>query len=297
MKKNYVELANNEKIYYIDEGTGKETIVMIHGNMSSGIHFKPLIERLKNDYRIIAPDMRGFGDSTYLNGIESLEDLGDDILILLQALKIEEYYLVGWSTGGAVAMKIASQKQKAVKKLILLESCSYRGYPIFKKDELGQAKIGEYYSSKHEMSLDPVQVLPMVNLFESGNTPVMKAVWDQAIYTVNKPSTEDDALYLSETMKQRNLVDLDWCLTTFNMSNFTNGVTLGDGTIKDVICPVLTFWGEKDAVVLEYMIDETVEALHDVKKVTLKDSGHSPLVDCPDELTKNIITFISNSPE
>ena len=297
MKKKYIELANNEKIYYLDEGTGKETIVMIHGNMSSGVHFKPLIERLQNTYRIIAPDMRGFGDSTYLNNIESLSDLGEDILVLLKALKIESYYLIGWSTGGAVAMKIASQNQKAVKKLILLESCSYRGYPIFQKDDLGQAKIGEYYSSKQEMALDPVQVLPMVNIFNTGSTEIMKAIWDQAIYTVNKPSIEDDNLYLSETMKQRNLVDLDWCLTTFNMSNFTNGVTLGDGTIKDIICPVLSFWGEKDAVVLEYMIDETVEALQNVEKVTLKNSGHSPLVDCPDELIERIKRFISNSPE
>ena len=93
-------------------------------------------------------------------------------------------------------------------------------------------------------------------------------------------------------MKQRNLLVIDWGLTTFNMSNFTNGVTLGDGTIKDVICPVLTIWGDKDITVLEYMIDETVEALKDVKKITLKDSGHSPFVDCPDEITYNIVNFV-----
>ncbi len=76
------------------------------------------------------------------------------------------------------------------------------------------------------------------------------------------------------------------------MSNFTNGVTLGDNTIKDIVCPVLTLWGDRDITVLEYMIDETVEALKDVKKVILKNSGHSPFVDCPDELIKNIVNFI-----
>lgn len=291
MNKKYID-TNQEKIYYLEEGTGEEVLVLIHGNMSSSIHFLPLIERLQNKYRIIAPDMRGFGDSSYNNPINSLEDLGDDILILLDALGIESYSLLGWSTGGAVAMKIAAKRQEQVKKLVLLESCSYRGYPIFKKNVEGQPLVGEYYSSKKEMSLDPIQVLPMVQVFESGNTPVMKAVWDQAIYTVNKPTAEDDALYLSETMKQRNLVDIDWCLTTFNMSNFSNGVTLGDDTIKDIICPVLSLWGDKDVVVLEYMVDETVEALQNVKKVTLVNSGHNPLIDCPDELTNQINNFM-----
>jgi pimeloyl-ACP methyl ester carboxylesterase len=292
MKKKYVELANNEKIFYLDEGQGKETIVLIHGNMSSSIHFLPLIKRLKDTYRIIAPDLRGFGDSTYQNPINSLEDLGDDVSVLLKALNISKYFLLGWSTGGAIGLKLAAKKPDEVEKLILIESCSYRGYPIFKKGPLGQPKIGEYYSSKEEMALDLVQVKPMVDVLEANNTEIMKAVWDQVIYTVNKPSKEDDDLYLSETMKQRNLLDIDWGLTTFNMSNFTNGVTLGDGTIKDVICPVLSFWGDKDITVLEYMVDETVEALNNVKKITLKDSGHSPFVDCPDEIAAKIIDFI-----
>lgn len=295
MKKKYID-TNLEKLFYLDEGKSENTLILIHGNMSSSVHFKPIIEELSNTYRIIAPDMRGFGDSTYNKPIESLEDLADDILLLLDALEIKKYTLLGWSTGGAVAMKIAAKRQKQVEKLILLESCSYRGYPIFKKNAEGHPLVGEYYSTKNELSLDPVQVLPMVNVFQTGNTPIMKAVWDQAIYTVNKPSKEDDELYLRETMKQRNLIDLDWCLTTFNMSNFTNGVTLGDGSITDVICPVLSLWGDKDVVVLEYMIDETVEALQNVKKITLQNSGHSPLVDCPDVLINYIQKFISNSP-
>lgn len=292
MKKKYIELANNERIYFLDEGQGKECIVLLHGNMSSSIHFLPLINRLKDSYRIIAPDLRGFGDSSYNNPITSLGDLGDDVLVLLKALDITSYYLLGWSTGGAVALYMAAEKQNEVEKLILVESCSYRGYPIFRKDSLGQPKIGEYYSSKDQMALDMVQVKPMIDILQSNSTAIMKSIWDQVIYTVNKPVKEEDDLYLSETMKQRNLLDIDWGLTTFNMSNFTNGVTFGNGKIKDVICPVLSFWGDKDITVLEYMIDETVEALSNVKKVTLKDTGHSPFVDCPDELTKQLLNFI-----
>lgn len=291
MKKRGITLTNGEQYFYIDTKEGKETIVLVHGNMSSSIHYKPLIERLSKTYRVIAPDMRGFGDSTYKKPLESLSDLADDVIDFLTLLGIKDYYLGGWSTGGAIALDIAA-KTDQVKKLILIESASFRGYPIFKKDENGAPIVGEYYESKEALAKDMVQVAPMVAVMQNKDFDTMNAIWKQAIYTVNQPNEEDNQLYINETLKQRNLLDIDWALTTFNMSNFTNGMTMGNGTIQNVTCPVLSIWSDKDMVVLEYMVDETIEALKDVKKVTLKDSGHSPLVDCPDELTNNILDFI-----
>lgn len=288
-------VIGKEIFSYLDEGTSKEVLVLIHGNMSSSLHFLPLVERLKDQYRIIAPDMRGFGDSSYVESFDSLHDLADDTISLLKELNITTYNLAAWSTGGGVAMSIAQKEPKQVENLILIESCSYRGYPIFKKDAAGQPILGEYYTSKEELALDPVQVKPMIDIFNNNQTPYMKAVWDSAIYTVNKPTPEEDALYLQETMKQRNLKDIDWALTTFNMSNFSNGVTLGDDTIQEITCPTLTLYGDKDIIILEYMIDETVEAIKNIKKVLLKDSGHSPLVDCPDQLAKEITEFIKTT--
>jgi pimeloyl-ACP methyl ester carboxylesterase len=260
--------------------------------MSSGVHYQPIIDDLLEKYRVIIPDMRGFGDSTYNTPINSLEDLGKDIIEIMDSLNINSYFLAGWSTGGGIALKIASLVPTRVRKIILIESCSYRGYPIFQKDQNNQPLLGVHYQTKEEMAKDPVQVLPMVQIFETKNKPFINAVWDQLIYTVNKPTKEENDLFLDETLKQRNLVDIDWALVTFNMSDTFNGVAEGDQSIKDVTCPVLSIWSEKDVVVLEYMIDETVAALKDCKKVVLKDSGHSPLVDKPKELTNLIIDFL-----
>lgn len=292
MNKLNLKLSNGETLHYLDIGTGDKVLVLIHGNMSSGIHYKPLIERLEKEYRIIAPDLRGFGDSTYINPIDSIEDFSDDVCDLLDLLNIKTYSLAGWSTGGAVCMKMASKRQESVKSLVLIESCSYRGYPIFKKNQDGTPKLGEYYDKKEDLAEDFVQVKSMDNIFKSQSVEIMNSIWNQAIYTVNKPNEEDNKLYLSETMKQRNIVDVDWALTTFNMSNFSNGVSLGDSSVKGIKCPVLSFWGDKDFVVLEYMIDETVESIPGSVKVTLKNSGHSPLVDVPEELADSIKKFI-----
>lgn len=293
MKKHAITLTNNEQYYYVEAGSGDKTLVLIHGNMSSSIHYKPLIEELKEHYHIIAPDLRGFGDTTYKTPIESLHDLADDVIDFLRIKGIKSYVLAGWSTGGAIAMSIAAKKPESVEQLILIESASYRGYPIFKKDANFQPLVGQYYESKDELAKDPVQVAPMIQIFDYKHKAGMKAVWDAAIYTVNKPSAEEDDLYLEETLKQRNLVDIDWALTTFNMSNLSNGVTLGDGTITKVTCPVLSFWGNRDVVILEYMVDETVEALQSATKVVLENCGHNPLVDSLDELKLQMLSFIS----
>lgn len=292
MDKKHVKLSNGEEIYYLDTGLHEKVLVLIHGNMSSGIHFKPLIERLENEYRIIAPDLRGFGDSTYINPIDDLECFSDDIIELLEILDVKKYSLAGWSTGGAICMKMASKRQEDVQNLILIESCSYRGYPIYKKNVDGTPKLGEFYDNKEELAEDIVQVKPMDNIFKTNSVDVMNSIWNQLIYTVNKPSIEDNKLFLNETMKQRNIVDVDWALTTFNMSNFSNGVTLGDGTIKDIICPVLSFWGDNDMVVLEYMVDETIESIKGAVKEIIQNSGHSPFIDAPDILANRIKSFI-----
>lgn len=292
MEKKKVLLPNGEIYYYIDEGNKEEVILLVHGNMSSGVHYKPLIERFKGKYRVIAPDMRGFGDSSYNTRIESLEDLSDDLFLFLQELNIKKVHVAGWSTGGAVILKLAAKYSEVVDKIILIESASYRGYPVFKKDETNQPIIGVSYDNIEDLAKDPVQVLPIVVALENNDVATIKYIWDLLIYNVNKPNEEDDKLYLSETMKQRNIVDIDWCLTRFNMSTTSNGVTEGDGSIADIKSPVLSLWSENDIVVLEYMIDETVLALPNSKKVILKSSGHSPLVDCPDKLFELIMNFI-----
>lgn len=292
MEKRFINLPNGETYHFIERGNGSETIILIHGNMSSGVHYKPLIEILEKKYHIIAPDLRGFGDSTYNTAINSLEDLSDDIHSLMEELNIKRATIAGWSTGGAVALKFAAKYPDMIDKLILIESASYRGYPVYKKDQKGNPIMGETYSSKEEMALDPVQVLPIVTAFKNNDLATIKYIWDLLIYNVNKPSEEDDKLYISETMKQRNLVDIDWCLTTFNMSNFSNGVSDGDNSIENVNAKTLSIWSESDIVVLEYMVDETVQAIRNIKKIVIENSGHSPLVDSPDYLAKLISEFI-----
>ena len=84
-----------ETLAYIDRGEG-QVILMIHGNMSSSVHYLPLIEKLSSKYRCIAPDLRGFGDSTYNNRFDSLKELSEDVNLFLEALNVESCYVIGY---------------------------------------------------------------------------------------------------------------------------------------------------------------------------------------------------------
>lgn len=292
MKKQSIALKNGEHYYYIQQGKGDISVVLLHGNMSSSVHWKPMLERLPETITVYAPDLRGFGDSSYNTPINSLEDFADDVHVFMQEVGISKAIIIGWSTGGGIALEFAAKYPNATQKIVLIESTSHKGYPIFKKDAQGAPIIGEYYQTKDELASDPVQVAPAVAAFESKDATFVSWLWDVAIYTQNKPSAEDNMLYISETIKQRNLVDIDWALATLNMSSEVNFYGEGKANINKVTCPALHIWSEHDIVVPRSMLEENVEALQNTSKVIIfNNSGHSPLVDCPDQLTDEI--FVS----
>ena len=57
MEKKFLNIGN-ETLAYLDEGQG-EVVLMVHGNMSSSVHYEPLITRIQDKFRCIAVDLRG----------------------------------------------------------------------------------------------------------------------------------------------------------------------------------------------------------------------------------------------
>ena len=291
MEKKKISIGS-EELAYIDEGAG-EVVIMVHGNMSSSVHYEPLISRLKDKFRCIAVDLRGFGDSSYNNRFDTLAELADDVNALTVALGIDKYYLIGWSNGGGVGLQLCARYPEKVRKFFDIEGAGYKGYPLYKKENY--KSTGKPYASKEEMATDPVQVAPVLSIFEKGDAPMMTAIWDATIYTVNKPTKEQNELWMSETLKQRNLVDLDWALANLNMSDEYTPYGLGDGSIKNIVCPVALTMGEKDVVVPDWMVLDNYNILGE-KAILLPypNCGHSPMVDCPDKLAEDVCDFFKN---
>lgn len=291
MEKKYIHLKNGETYAYLEKGSGKP-LILIHGNLSSSLYYLPLIERLPENIRVIALDLRGFGDSSYLSKFDSLANLSTDIQLFMSELKIEKASIAGWSLGGGVAMEFASRYPRSVDKLILINSTTHKGYPIFKKDKNNAPILTEGYKSKDELATDPLQVKPILEAIATENAFFMSYIYDLTIYTHNKPTPEANQLYIKETLKQRCLVDADYALACLNMSDVPNLYTKGDGSIKNIKADTLMFWGTLDKTVPEYMVLDNLAALPQAKYVKFEQCGHSPLVDKPDDLAKEILKFI-----
>lgn len=286
-----VILSNGETLAYREEGVGEKILLLIHGNMSSSKHWDILVERLRDKYRIIAVDMRGFGGSTYNNPINSLNDFTKDIEEVLWKLNIDKCSVIGWSTGGGVALELAANIKEKIEKVILLESVGIKGYPILKKDENGMP-TNELLKTKEEIAKDPVQVKPVLDALANNNKEFYRILWNAAIYTHNKPEESLYEEYLEDMLTQRNLVDVDYALATFNMSNESNGVNNGSNRCDLIEAPVLILQGDRDYVVPMSMAEDTNRFLKNSKIVILTNSGHSPMIDCMDKLLDEINKFL-----
>lgn len=291
---NFIELETGEKIAYRKAGTGDKTILLVHGNMSSSVHYIPLIELLEKDYTVFALDMTGFGDSTYNRQIESLHDFSKDVTAFIEALDLKDLYIVGWSTGGGVVLETAVDIPDRIKKVFLLSSVGIQGYPMFKKDEELKPILSERIYLREDIEVDPVQVVPALEAYKNQNKDYFKYVWDLTIYNKNQPNEEDYHKYLEAILKQRNLVDVDVALTNFNMTNVNNGVVDGSNRLEELKVPVVILQGEDDMVVPKVFAETTKEFMKDkAELVLIENAGHSIITDDLQRLYKEIVSRIN----
>ncbi|WP_207736226.1 intracellular short-chain-length polyhydroxyalkanoate depolymerase [Fusibacter ferrireducens] len=283
--------VGNEILAYRECGEGNRTLLLVHGNMSSSLHFDHLMNALSDEFKIYAPDLRGFGHSSYHESFDSLKALSEDLEYFVDKLRLRDIELVGWSTGGGIAMQFAADNPDITKRLVLLESVGVTGYPLYLKDEAGQPDLSRPLMTKSEIAADPIQVAPVLEALSKGDSAFYRALWDAAIYTgAKKPAVEDYVRYISEMLLQRNLVDIDYALSRFNMTNLENVYGKGTGDVKKIKCPVVVVQGEKDIVVPMSMAEEILDHLECEKTLkVLKNSGHNPMVDQLEKVTSIII--------
>ncbi|MGM0446474.1 MAG: alpha/beta fold hydrolase, partial [Bacillota bacterium] len=112
-----VKLTNGETLGYRETLGGKDVLLLLHGNMTSSKHWDVFMENFNENYKLIAPDMRGFGISTYNKKISSIADFVQDLKLFIEKLDLDNFVLMGWSTGGCIAMKYTADNPEKVKKL------------------------------------------------------------------------------------------------------------------------------------------------------------------------------------
>jgi pimeloyl-ACP methyl ester carboxylesterase len=131
----YVSIFN-KKIYYEEYGKGVP-LILLEGGMKSIKDFSLCIPTLQKHFRVIAPDDPGQGRSEMLDTL-TYDLLAEYVSKLIDILKLDSAYVMGWSDGGIAALILSAKRPDKIKKAIVV-GANYKknGYASFdstKKD-------------------------------------------------------------------------------------------------------------------------------------------------------------------
>jgi pimeloyl-ACP methyl ester carboxylesterase len=111
------------KLHYVDWGNASSPpLLLIHGGRDHARNWDWVALALRHDYHIIAPDLRGHGDSEWARGGQyALIDYVLDIAQLLDQLQLFPITIIGHSLGGGIACQYSGIYPERVKRLVALE--------------------------------------------------------------------------------------------------------------------------------------------------------------------------------
>lgn len=111
------------RLHYVDWGNaGRPTVVLVHGGRDHARSWDDVARVLRREYHVVAPDLRGHGDSAWaVGGMYALVDHVLDLAQLLDALGDAPVMLVGHSLGGAVVLQYAGLFPERVRKVVAIE--------------------------------------------------------------------------------------------------------------------------------------------------------------------------------
>ena len=116
------KLVNGIGLAFVDRGTGP-AVLLVHGFPLDHSMWNEQIDVLSAGYRVIAPDLRGFGRSGVTDGTITMEQLADDLAGLLDALQLHEpIVFCGLSMGGYVAFQFQRKYGARLRGLILCDT-------------------------------------------------------------------------------------------------------------------------------------------------------------------------------
>ena len=103
--------------YIGDEGKGFP-LVLVHGFLGSSKMWKPQIDFFRHHFRVITPDLPGFGRSNKATSHNSIQSIANLLLDCLEEKKIDKFHLLGHSMGGMIVQEMAKKSGGKISKLV-----------------------------------------------------------------------------------------------------------------------------------------------------------------------------------
>jgi pimeloyl-ACP methyl ester carboxylesterase len=252
MKEEKILVKGIETNYKI--GGEGENLLILHGWNGSSDSWRKIIEILEIKYKVICPDFPGFGKTETPKIPWSLKDFVEWLREFTERLNLKEFFLLGHSFGGRVAIKFSISHPEKVKKLILVSSAGIRQEWGLKEKIIFQiSKIGNAIFSKNHFFR-----------FKDGARNFFYRIARIKDYSRAKG-------VMKETMKK--IVEEDLLPELSKIQKET-----------------LIIWGEKDRLVpLKYAFIFKEKIKNSKLEILLK-IGHSPHLENPEKLAEILIS-------
>lgn len=259
--------VDNVEIAYVSLGSGAP-VVLIHGHPFDHTMWEPQIEALATSYQVIAPDLRGYGESKLpAKGPSSFADYALDVLQLMDALKIESFHIAGLSLGGQIIMEVYRQAPDRVRSLIFADTFAGLDTPEAKaaRDEAATKMETEGMNAYADESIHKMIRAAHVTtqpLVASHILKMMKGTNPLAAATAMRARGER-ADYLADVLP---LIDI----------------------------PTLIIVGRQDEFTPVEKAEEIHQNVQSSKLVIIEDAGHMPNLEQPAEFNKTMLDFLAN---
>jgi pimeloyl-ACP methyl ester carboxylesterase len=267
----FVQLMDMD-VHYRDEGNPQDSlpIVLIHGTGSSLHTFDAWTNNLKGNKRVVRMDLPGFGlTGPFPDREYTIDQYVKFVAAFLAARGIHHCILAGNSLGGQIAWNFTLRHPEMVRKLILIDAA---GYP--KK------------STSVPLAFRVAQ-MPVLNKILTFITPrfVVKSSVRNVYADESKITNElvDRYFYLSLRAGNRQAL-IDRMQTPYDTNQIRE--------IKNIRQPTLILWGAEDGLIPTESAFRFQQDLPNDSLVILKNSGHVPMEENPEESLEAILHFI-----
>lgn len=251
------------KIYYETKGQG-ETIVLLHPGLTDLRIWKDQVNEFSKNYKVVCYDQRGYGKSDLpLTNYSA----NNDLLTLLDSLKIEKSHLVGICMGALHAMEFAIEYPQRINTLAV-SGMSFLNW--------------EYSVSVIKKHVEFSTIVKDEGADKAIETIKTDLFWRQTIPSDNYKSAKEDFLNLLE--ENRKAFTANW---QFKKQIFTTM-----DKISEINKPVLVIRPENE---VDYMVeigDYVVENIEKAEQIQIEGGGHLSNIEKPREFNKAILDFL-----
>lgn len=253
-------------IGYDDEGSG-ESLVLVHGHPFDRSMWRPQIERFsRSGWRVIAPDLRGYGESTVVLGTTPLETFARDIAALLDHLDVDGVVLGGVSMGGQIVMEFHRLFAHRIRALVLADTSPQAETEDGKRlrndtaDRLLREGMGPFAD----------EVLP--KMVAPANVEALPAVAEHVLAMMRRSSPEGAAAALRGRAERPDYVEM----------------------LPRIAVPTLVVVGRDDEFTPVSDAQLMHERIPDATLVVVEGAGHLPNLERPTEFNAALGRFLTS---